>query len=153
MLWHKLHNLNGLILYPGYCLNVRMKKTDLESITIMSEKKPLDKISINYLEFNVSNIARSQAFYQQLGWTFIDYGQSYCEFDSGALKGGFSLSHDVQAAGGALIILYSPDLEQSLKQVIHAEGVITQEIFNFPGGRRFHFLDPDGYQLAIWSDQ
>lgn len=119
----------------------------------MPHQDSIDQLPIHYVEFNVTDIARSKAFYQHLGWTFVDYGEAYCEFDSGALKGGFSLSQNVQASGGALVILYSQDLQQSLKQVIHAGGDISQGIFDFPGGRRFHFIDPDGYQLAIWSDQ
>lgn len=109
------------------------------------------KNSINYIEFNVKDIQQSKAFYQHLGWTFTDFGTAYCEFDSGALKGGFAQADHVQSAGGALIILYSDNLEQSLQRVTDAGATIVQEIFSFPGGRRFHFRDLDGYELAIWS--
>lgn len=107
---------------------------------------------INYIEFNVASIPSSKAFYAQLGWTFTDFGSAYCEFDSGQLKGGFSQSDDVQPHGGALVILYSANLQESLQAVQRAGGTITQEIFHFPGGRRFHFKDVDGYELGIWSE-
>jgi len=109
-------------------------------------------ISINYIEFNVKNITRSKRFYGNLGWTFTDFGPEYCEFNSGDLKGGFAQSTEIQSSGGALIILYSDDLEQSLQAVKDAGAVIVQEIFSLSGGRRFHFKDLDGYELAIWSN-
>lgn len=110
-----------------------------------------EKISINYIEFNVKDIHQSKAFYQHLGWTFTDFGPSYCEFDTGVIKGGFAQSNHVQSEGGSLIILYSDHLEQSLQCVKEADGTIVQEIFSFPGGRHFHFKDLDDYELAIWS--
>ena len=32
-----------------------------------------------------------------------------------------------------------------------AGGKIVKPVFEFPGGRRFHFTDPDGYELAVWT--
>ncbi|AWL29126.1 bleomycin resistance protein [Acinetobacter defluvii] len=111
-----------------------------------------EKISINYIEFNVKDIKQTKAFYQHLGWTFTDFGSSYCEFDSGVIKGGFAQSDTVQSGGGALVILYSDHLEHSLQCVKEAGGTIVRDIFSFPGGRRFHFKDLDDYELAIWSN-
>jgi len=51
-----------------------------------------------------------------------------------------------------LVVLYHSDLESIKNKIIEAGGDITQEIFSFPGGRRFHFADPSGNDLAIWSD-
>lgn len=120
----------------------------------MTQAALSEKISINYIEFNVKDIARTKAFYHHLGWTFTDYGKQYCEFDSGQLKGGFYQTHEhINAQGGALIILYSQNLEYTLTTIQQAGGTITQNIFDFPGGRRFHFKDLDGYELAIWSNQ
>ena len=117
----------------------------------MDQPMTRQKNSINYIEFNVKDIQQSKAFYQYLGWTFTDFGPAYCEFDSGEIKGGFAQTDDVQSAGGALIILYSDHLEHSLQCVKEAGATIVQDIFSFPGGRRFHFKDLDGYELAIWS--
>ena len=105
---------------------------------------------IDYIEFNVDSIATSKAFYgHAFGWTFQDYGPDYCEFRDGRLTGGFA--QGTPQPGGALVVLYSTALEDSLAKVEAAGGRITKAIFAFPGGRRFQFTDPDGYELAVWS--
>ncbi|MFC3072545.1 VOC family protein [Shinella pollutisoli] len=109
---------------------------------------------IDYIEFNVADIAVSKAFYgAAFGWTFTDYGSSYCEFRDGRLSGGFTTLAPVSAAGGPLVILYADDLEETLARIETAGGQIAKPIFPFPGGRRFHFRDPDGYELAVWSSR
>ncbi|MDP9592449.1 UNVERIFIED_ORG: putative enzyme related to lactoylglutathione lyase [Shinella zoogloeoides] len=109
---------------------------------------------IDYIEFNVADIARSKAFYgSAFGWTFTDYGPQYCEFQDGRLTGGFTTTAPVRAGGGPLIILFADALEEILARVEAAGGTVVQPIFDFPGGRRFHFTDPDGYELAVWSDR
>ncbi|WP_296104351.1 VOC family protein [uncultured Agrobacterium sp.] len=109
---------------------------------------------IDYIEFNVGDIEVSKAFYGKVfGWTFKDYGAAYCEFSDGRLTGGFTTTAPVNAKGGALIILFADDIEAARTRVEDAGGRITVPIFNFPGGRRFHFEDKDGYELAVWSDQ
>lgn len=106
---------------------------------------------IDNIEFNVADIARSKAFYGQVfGWTFVDYGPGYTEFRDGRLVGGFTTDGPVRA-GGPLVILYSSDLEATLGKVTAAGAVISKDTFEFPGGRRFHFIDPDGYELAVWT--
>ncbi len=108
---------------------------------------------IDYIEFIVGDIARSRRFYgEAFGWTFTDYGPSYCEFSDGNLKGGFTTEGSAKP-GGALIILYADDLPEALKKVEAAGGRIVKPVYAFPGGRRFHFADPDGYELGIWSDK
>lgn len=107
---------------------------------------------IDYVEFNVAEIARSKAFYgAAFGWTFTDYGPDYCEFTDGNLKGGFTTTAPVNASGGPLVILYADKLEACLAAADKAGAVIVKPIFSFPGGQRFHFRDPDGYELAVWS--
>ncbi len=107
---------------------------------------------IDYVEFNVTDIGRSKNFYgSAFGWTFTDYGPAYCEFNDGRLKGGLTTTAPVRASGGPLVILYADKLEETVKRVEAAGGRIVKPIFSFPGGRRFHFADPDGYELAVWS--
>ena len=107
---------------------------------------------INYIEFNVADIARSKDFYgKAFGWSFTDYGPNYCEFSDGHMKGGFNAGGPVQP-GGPLVVLYGADLTEILDRVDDAGGKIVKPIFEFPGGRRFHFTDPDGYELAVWSE-
>jgi predicted enzyme related to lactoylglutathione lyase len=108
---------------------------------------------IDYIEFNVADITRSKAFYgSAFGWTFTDYGPEYCEFQDGRLTGGFTTLATVNAGGGPLVILFADDLEDAFARVETAGGAIVKPIFDFPGGRRFQFTDPDGYELAVWSD-
>ena len=105
---------------------------------------------IDYIEFNVSDIERSKEFYGNLfGWTFTDYGPTYCEFNDGRMKGGFTTEGSVNP-GGPLIVLFHNDLEALVRRVEAAGGLITADIFSFPGGERFQFKDLDGYELAVW---
>ncbi len=109
---------------------------------------------IDYIEFNVSDIEKSKAFYgAAFGWTFKDYGPEYCEFLDGRLTGGFAKTAQVNAKGGALVILFADDIIAAQERVKKAGGTITVPLFEFPGGRRFHFADRDGYELAVWSDR
>ena len=108
---------------------------------------------INYIEFSVNELAAVKEFYRTaFGWTFTDYGPEYTAFNDGTLDGGFAKSTP-SADTGPLVILYSENLEESLKTVKDCGGSISKPIFEFPGGRRFHFLDPAGNELAIWSDK
>lgn len=110
---------------------------------------------IDYIEFEVADMAEAQRFYgDAFGWAFTDYGPGYAgiQKSGGGEVGGLRLSSGI-ATGGPLVILYSQDLGESLKAVRSAGGDITKEPFEFPGGRRFHFKDPSGNELAVWSDR
>lgn len=117
----------------------------------MTDSDPPPDRSIDYIEFSVSDMTRTKAFYgEAFGWTFTDFGPSYCEFTDGRMKGGFDASEPVRS-GGPLVVLYGVDLPDLARRVETAGGRISKPIFEFPGGRRFHFADPDGYELAIWT--
>jgi predicted enzyme related to lactoylglutathione lyase len=112
---------------------------------------PKEDLRIDYVEFNVADIGRSKSFYgRAFGWRFTDYGPNYCEFDDGRLKGGFT-SLEPPRPGGPLVILYADNLEAARASVESAGGKILRPITAFPGGSRFHFSDPDGYELAVWT--
>ena len=118
----------------------------------MSSEQPPQDRAIDYIEFNVADIARSKAFYgKSFGWRFTDYGPDYCAFSDGRLKGGFAATGPV-TAGGPLVILYDAGLAEILCRIEESGGTIVKPIFEFPGGRRFHFTDPDGYELAVWTE-
>jgi uncharacterized protein len=108
---------------------------------------------IDYIEFGAPDLAAVKRFYEQaFGWRFTDYGPDYTSFADGRLSGGFQRSDSI-AAGGPLVVIFARDLESTLAQVSRAGGRIAKPIFSFPGGRRFHFVDPGGNQLAVWSDR
>jgi uncharacterized protein len=111
---------------------------------------------IDYIELPAADLERVKAFYADVfGWTFEDYGAEYCAFNDGRLDGGFYKS-DLSASqsnGSALVVLYATDLEATLASVTGHGGGIVRDVFSFPGGRRFHFSDPSGNELAVWSDR
>ena len=113
-----------------------------------------DSIKINYIELPVTDIEASKAFYASaFGWSFVDYGPAYAAFQGAGIDGGLNAdSPRKPSTDGALIVLYARDLEAALGAVKAAGGAITRAVFSFPGGRRFHFTDPGGNELAVWSD-
>src|SRR5690606_22226794 len=107
---------------------------------------------IDYIEFKAGNLGAIKDFYSKVfGWKFTDYGPAYTAFSESGLSGGFEQS-DEKISNGALVVLYHDQLESTLSKVQEAGGTITKEIFEFPGGRRFHFIDPAGNELAVWSE-
>jgi len=108
---------------------------------------------IDYIELATTDMAAMKAFYAGVfGWTMQDWGDDYASFEDGRLAGGFRLVDEV-ARGGPLVIIYAVDLEAAEAAVRAHGGSIVQAIFSFPGGRRFHFTDPAGNELAVWSDR
>ncbi len=109
--------------------------------------------AIDYIEISVKDVAASKRFYgAAFGWEFNDYGPDYAGIKLGGREaGGLTKAADVRA-GGPLVVLYSRALDATLAQVRDAGGAIAKEPFAFPGGRRFHFVDPSGNELAVWSE-
>ena len=108
---------------------------------------------IDYVEFPATNLDTAKSFYSRVfGWTFKDWGDDYASFRDGRLEGGFRKETEAQP-GGPLVVLYALDLIACKAEVETAGGTIDGEIFEFPGGRRFHFVDPCGNRLAVWSDR
>jgi len=108
---------------------------------------------IDYIEFPAVDLTEAKSFYGEVfGWKFVDYGPEYTSFNDGRTDGGFRKEQTVRQ-GGPLVIIYSINLELIRESVKEAGGKIVKDIFEFPGGRRFHFLDPSGNELAVWSDK
>ncbi|MEC8080696.1 MAG: VOC family protein [Pseudomonadota bacterium] len=110
--------------------------------------------SINYVEMAACDLEANKHFFEQaFGWSFEDFGPDYTAFKNSGLEGGFFRADFTSRPqnGAALVVLYSDNLEASLDTVRLYGGSIEQEIFEFPGGRRFHFLDPCGNEWAVWS--
>jgi len=122
----------------------------------MQEKAMNEHEKINYIEFPSKDLQATKVFFTSVfGWSFVDYGAEYTAFSNQGVDGGFYRS-DLTASmvnGGALVVFYSKDLENTQLKIEKAGGAIIRPVFSFPGGRRFHFTDPNGNEYAVWSDE
>jgi predicted enzyme related to lactoylglutathione lyase len=108
---------------------------------------------IDYVEIPVTDLEKTREFFVALfGWEFTEYGPDYFSFNDGRLEGGIRRAEEPAPASGVLIVFFSEDLERDYERVKELGATISQEIFAFPGGRRFHFTDPAGTEFAIWSN-
>ena len=110
---------------------------------------------ISYLEFPAKDLAIAKTFFKQaFGWSFVDYGPEYAAFTDAGLAGGFYKSDLIASTqtGSVLVVLYSKALQTTQAKIEKAGGKIIKPIFAFPGGRRFHFSDPNGNEYAVWSE-
>ncbi|SCE93807.1 hypothetical protein GA0070607_3430 [Micromonospora coriariae] len=123
----------------------------------MSESSPHRHHAIDYIEFTVTDLDQAKRFYAEaFGWQFNDYGPGYAGIrsphgDAAAEVGGLRADQEVRA-GGPLVLLYSADLDRSAQVVKDAGGQVVNGPYDFPGGRRFHFTDPSGNELGVWSE-
>jgi hypothetical protein len=109
--------------------------------------------ALDYLELPARDVAAMKKFYAAaFGWSFVDYGPDYAEFDAHGRKGGFNAERKPVSSGGALMVLYANDLDAMEMKVASAGGDVTEHQ-TFTGGRRFHFHDPSGNEIAVWSDK
>jgi predicted enzyme related to lactoylglutathione lyase len=112
--------------------------------------------TIDYIEMPSRDLAATKGFFSALfGWSFQDYGPDYAAFDDGRTTGGFFAADMTWsgAEGCPLVVFYSPELEMTRSDVVRLEAKVTRDIFDFPGGRRFHFQAPGGGEFAVWSDK
>jgi len=110
---------------------------------------------INYVEFPCKNISATKEFFNKVfNWTFTDYGPDYTAFEDQGIDGGFFTSdlYSNTKNGATLIVFFSNSLEDTQSKIEAAGGTIIQDIFTFPGGRRFHFSDPSDNEFAVWSN-
>jgi hypothetical protein len=119
---------------------------------------------IDYVEFSTNDLSASKKFFREaFDWKFVDYGTDYSAFNTGQMRGGFfsaassspaSASPSVPASSpnNPLIVLQSDDLNASVELVVKFGATISKPILAFPGGERFHFLEPGGNELAIWRE-
>ncbi|MEX1190984.1 MAG: VOC family protein [Brumimicrobium sp.] len=108
---------------------------------------------INYIEFKAIDLEEIEKFYHSVfGWEFTSYGLEYISFKNAGIEGGFHKSEAV-VEKGVLVVLYHNNLNIIKEKIIQENGKITQDIFSFPGGKRFHFSDPSGNELAVWCEE
>jgi len=111
---------------------------------------------LNYVEFPATNIPATKMFFEKaFGWSFEDFGPEYTAFTDQGIDGGFYQSDltSTTANGSALLVLPSDNLDLTQSNIEAAGGKISLPIFSFPGGQRFHFIEPSGNELAIWSKE
>jgi hypothetical protein len=119
----------------------------------MSHQASKPHHAIDYIEFTVRDIAAAKRFYAAaFGWQFTDYGPGYAGIRGDEREVGGLAQADEVKKGGPLVVLYSRELDATVAAVRSAGGKIVKKPFAFPGGRRFHFEDPSGNELAVWSD-
>jgi predicted enzyme related to lactoylglutathione lyase len=107
---------------------------------------------IDFVEFPGANLSATKRFYAgAFGWRFRSRSEAYAEFENEGADGGFA-ADPAQAPRAPMVVLYAHDLEDMRERVRAAGGVITRDIHDIPGGRRFQFLDPAGNELAVWSE-
>jgi predicted enzyme related to lactoylglutathione lyase len=110
------------------------------------------KKKIDYIELPAIDLGATKQFYAAVfGWKFEDYGAGYTSFFDGRIAGGFT-TEAKPGIRGILLVIYARDLAMMQETIRAAGGTIVKETFSFPGGRRFHFADPSGNELAVWSD-
>ena len=107
---------------------------------------------IDYVEIPTTDLDRLRAFFEDLyGWEFQEWGPDYYSFSDGRLDGGLRRAESAAPSSGVLLVFYSEDLERDYDRVRELGASISQEIFTFPGGRRFHYVEPTGTEFAIWT--
>ncbi|MBI5770071.1 MAG: VOC family protein [Verrucomicrobia bacterium] len=113
---------------------------------------PANDLRLDYVEFASRDIAAARKFFTAaFGWTFTDYGPDYTSFADGRMTGGFYSAPGTPAKTNPMIVIFALNLEAAEARVKSAGGTITKPGFEFPGGRRFHFTEPSGLELAVWS--
>ena len=109
---------------------------------------------LNYLEYAAADLSATKRFFETVfAWQFTDYGPEYTAFDNQGLEGGFYKADlaSKSDSGAALTVFYSDDIDTTMAKVKAAGGTIVKPIFDFPGGRRFHFEEPSGNEFAVWT--
>lgn len=106
-------------------------------------------VKLDYIEFASEELEETQTFFARaFGWEFIDYGPDYRDIQNAGLGGGIERA----PKRAPLPVLKTDNLEHMLDVVQQAGARITRDIFDFPGGRRFQFLEPGGTEMAVWSE-
>ncbi|MDE2183113.1 MAG: VOC family protein [Alphaproteobacteria bacterium] len=106
---------------------------------------------LDYIELPGPDIPATKVFYgATFGWKFTDFGPDYVAFECAGRRGGFNAARKVVSQGGPLVVLYATDLD-ALEAKVRAAGADILSRETFTGGRRFHFRDPNGNEIAVWT--
>lgn len=111
---------------------------------------------LSYIEIGVSDLNATRAFYgAAFGWEFNDYGPAYSGIkapDGSGEVGGLN-PNAAPSSDGPLVLLFSEDLDATVRAVTAAGGTIAAGPYDFPGGRRFEFIDPSGNRLGVYAQE
>ena len=117
----------------------------------------MSPLRIDYIEFQTSALADTKGFFARaFGWSHTDYGPNYASFSGAGEDGGYDGSAAPEGAnqcGPVLVVLKAEDLDAAERAVVAAGGTIVKPAYGFPGGKRFHFREPGGNVLAVWSEK
>ena len=111
--------------------------------------------TLDYIELAAPDVAAAKGFYAAaFGWEFNDYGPEYAGIRNadGSDEVGGLTAGATPSTKGVLVLVYSDDVDASLRAVEAADGTVTDPVFDYPGGRRFHFSDPSGNELGVWAE-
>lgn len=107
---------------------------------------------VDYIEIPVTDLDKTREFFTQLyGWEFQEWGPDYYSFNDGRIDGGLRRAEEPAPSSGVLLVFYTEDIDRDYARVKELGATISQETFDFPGGKRFHFVDPAGTEYAMWS--
>jgi uncharacterized protein len=113
------------------------------------EGQDMSKARINFVELPSADIGAGGSFYAEVfGWALTGFGPSYACTLTGDVDVGLQADM-AEATRAPLPVIQVDDLEDMLEKVVDAGGAIVKPVFSFPGGRRFHFTDPNGNELAV----
>jgi predicted enzyme related to lactoylglutathione lyase len=102
----------------------------------------------NFIELPTRDIAASQAFFEKIfGMEMTAFGPTYACTMTGDVDLGLQADQK-EATKAPLAVIEVKNLEATLAAVTAAGATVSKAVFSFPGGRRFHFLDPSGNELA-----
>jgi len=108
---------------------------------------------IDYVEFptkSIEELNKTRDFFSKIfGWSYAMYGDDYADTAGSGVASGINAENPATAI---LPVIYVSDLEQTFEAIKAAGAPIIREIFSFPGGKRFHFKDPSGNEVAVWSE-
>lgn len=111
---------------------------------------PPESCRIDYLEFPSRDGGATRRFFAAaFDWRFVDYGPAYQGIANAGIDAGIQ-SAAAEATAAPLAIVRVLDLDAAQQRVEQAGGVLTRPQFDFPGGRRFHFREPGGNEMAVW---
>ena len=131
------------------------KNSNIHNNSTESQYIVFDFLKLNYVEFATTDLLASKGlFHAVFDWKFTDYGPDNSSFYNEGLDRGFYRFETAATAleGAPLLVFYSSDITAKQEKLERHGAVINKPIFEFPGGRRFHFKEPGGNEFAVWSE-